>query len=202
MRVSTRITSASPSPIGSLIFCADEAKRRETRVFHPNIGQPDIETLAVFFDYVKRYQAEVLSYSLSSSFLGLREKFSRCHNEFGISLSPEEIIVTNGGSEAALFALVAVADPGDEVLVIEPFYADYLGFARTLGITLVLVTSTLETGYAMPEEGVFHSPEDAFYVSVKLPVSNVQCSAQWMLTDFQREGFTTMVASVGWLLRH
>ncbi|RKX44948.1 MAG: pyridoxal phosphate-dependent aminotransferase [Thermotogae bacterium] len=150
MRVSTRITSVPPSPIRSLIPYADEAKRRGIHVFHLNIGQPDIETPAVFFDYVKRYQAKVLSYSPSNGLPELREKFCHYYNEFGIFLSPEEIIVTNGGSEAVLFALAAVADPGDEVLVIEPFYANYLGFAQTLGITLVPVTSTPETGYAMP----------------------------------------------------
>lgn len=151
MYISPRINSVPPSPIRSLIPYADEAKKRGIHVFHLNIGQPDIETPQIFFEYVKKYSSKVLSYSPSNGIPELREKFCHYYEDFDIIVSPDELIVTNGGSEAVLFALATVADPGDEVLVIEPFYANYLGFARTLGITLVPVTSKPETGYAMPE---------------------------------------------------
>ncbi|WP_206528184.1 pyridoxal phosphate-dependent aminotransferase [Marinitoga sp. 38H-ov] len=150
MILSERASNMQASPIRKLIPYAEQAKKAGKTVLHLNIGQPDLETPKAFFDYIEKNKPEVIAYSHSAGLIELREAFSAYYNKNDIPFSTEEIIVTNGGSEAIIFSLAAIADPGDEVIVIEPFYANYKGFAEMINVKLVPVKALPETGYAVP----------------------------------------------------
>ncbi|ABR31095.1 aspartate aminotransferase [Thermosipho melanesiensis] len=153
--LSKRANIVPASPIRRLVPYADDAKKRGIHVYHLNIGQPDIETPKQFYEYIEKYKNEVVAYTHSQGILELREKFSEYYKSWNIDVQPDEIMVTNGGSEAIMFALGVICDPGDEVIVIEPFYANYAGFAAYLNVKLVPVTTTPEEGYRMPSYGEF-----------------------------------------------
>jgi len=153
--ISNRALNMPASPIRRLVPFADEAKKRGIQVYHLNIGQPDIETPKEWFEYIEKFKTKVVAYTHSQGILPLREKFSEYYKKWDINVSPDEIMVTNGGSEAIMFALGVVCDPGDEILVIEPFYANYAGFAAYLNIKIIPVTTTPENGYRMPEKKEF-----------------------------------------------
>ncbi|NUU98411.1 pyridoxal phosphate-dependent aminotransferase [Marinitoga sp. 1138] len=155
MNFSQRVLNMQASPIRKLVPYAEEAKKAGKTVLHLNIGQPDLETPKAFFDYIENYKPEVIAYTHSAGLMELREAFSKYYNKHDIPFTPEEIIVTNGGSEAIVFALAAIADPGDEVIVIEPFYANYRGFAEMINVKLVPVRALPETGYAVPSTEEF-----------------------------------------------
>ena len=138
------------SPIRKLTPLANEAKARGVKVYHLNIGQPDLPTPQVALDSLKNVDRSVLEYSPSPGFLSLREKLAKYYGKFNISLSPDEIIVTSGGSEAVLFAFLACLNPGDEIIIPEPAYANYMAFAISAGAVIKSVTSTIETGFALP----------------------------------------------------
>ena len=138
------------SPIRKLTPLANEAKARGVKVYHLNIGQPDLPTPQVALDSLKNVDRSVLEYSPSPGFLSLREKLAKYYSKFNISLSPDEIIVTSGGSEAVLFAFLACLNPGDEIIIPEPAYANYMAFAISAGAVIKSVTSTIETGFALP----------------------------------------------------
>lgn len=138
------------SPIRKLTPLAYEAKARGVKVYHLNIGQPDLPTPQVALDSLKNVDRSVLEYSPSPGFLSLREKLAKYYSKFNISLSPDEIIVTSGGSEAVLFAFLACLNPGDEIIIPEPAYANYMAFAISAGAVIKSVTSTIETGFALP----------------------------------------------------
>lgn len=148
--ISNRAKCMPSSPIRKLVPYAEKAKEKGTEVFHLNIGQPDIETPDVFMDYINKHGSRVVSYSHSAGLIELRKSFCDYYKRRGIELNSEEIIITSGGSEAIIFALASVADPEDEVIVIEPFYANYRGFANLLNIKTVPVTSHVENGYRLP----------------------------------------------------
>lgn len=145
------------SPIRKLIPLANEAKRQGKKVYHLNIGQPDIETPSLFFEAIEKHKEAVLAYAPSEGLEVVRKSFSRYYTERGISLSPEEIIVTNGGSEAILFALVAICDPGDEIIVPEPFYTNYNGFAAAVNVKVVPLTTKAEDGFHIPSKEALES---------------------------------------------
>ncbi len=150
MDISERGRRVPPSPIRKLVPYAEAAKRRGVRVYHLNIGQPDIETPQSFWNAVHSYPARVLAYGNSQGLPEYREWLSRYYRRNGIDVSPDEILVTTGGSEAIMFAMLAVTDPGDRIIVFEPFYTNYNGYAVMTDIELVPVRTLPETGYHLP----------------------------------------------------
>ena len=138
------------SPIRRLTPLANEAKARGVKVYHLNIGQPDLPTPQKALDALKNVDRKVLEYSPSQGFLSLREKLQAYYRKFRIELSVNDIIVTSGGSEAVLFAFLACLNPGDEIIVPEPAYANYMAFAVSAGAVIKTVTSTIDPGFALP----------------------------------------------------
>jgi len=139
-----------PSPIRKLVPYAEAAKKKGIKVFHLNIGQPDIETPKAILDAVKNTDMKVLEYSHSAGFESYRRKLVTYYERNGIHIDHNQIIVTTGGSEAILFAMMSCMDPGDEIIIPEPFYANYNGFAISAGIKVVPIPSSIETGFALP----------------------------------------------------
>ncbi len=148
--ISSRGAHMPPSPIRKLVPFADAAKKRGTKVYHLNIGQPDIETPKAILDAVRHTDMKVLAYSPSAGFDSYREKLAEYYKRNDIDVSPSQIIVTTGGSEAILFAIMACMDAGDELIIPEPFYANYNGFSTSSGVKVVPIPSGIETGFALP----------------------------------------------------
>lgn len=138
------------SPIRKLVPYAESAKRKGIKVYHLNIGQPDIETPKLVLDAVRNSHFKVLDYSHSAGNESYRKKLVGYYESVGIHVTHEEIIVTTGGSEAILFGFMACLDAGDEVIIPEPFYANYNGFAVAAGVKVVPITSHIENGFALP----------------------------------------------------
>ena len=138
------------SPIRKLVPYSEKAKTKGITVYHLNIGQPDIETPEVALNAVKNLDRKVIEYSHSAGFESYRNALSAYYVKNGIRVSPEDIIITTGGSEALIFGFMTTCNPGDEVIIPEPFYANYNGFAVTAGINVVPVTATIESGFALP----------------------------------------------------
>lgn len=138
------------SPIRKLTPLAEAAKARGVKVYKLNIGQPDLPTPQKALDALRNVGRQVLEYSPSQGFLSLREKLVGYYSRYNINLDPNDIIVTSGGSEAVLFAFLACLNPGDEIIVPEPAYANYMAFAVSAGAEIKTVTSTIETGFALP----------------------------------------------------
>ena len=149
-KISERGVQMPSSPIRKLAPLANEAKARGVKVYHLNIGQPDLPTPQKALDALKTIDRKVLEYSPSQGFLSLREKLQAYYRKFRIELSVNDIIVTSGGSEAVLFAFLACLNPGDEIIVPEPAYANYMAFAVSAGAVIKTVTSTIDTGFALP----------------------------------------------------
>ncbi|HON98432.1 MAG TPA: pyridoxal phosphate-dependent aminotransferase, partial [Bacteroidales bacterium] len=139
-----------PSPIRKLVPYADAAKKRGIKVYHLNIGQPDIETPKIALDALKNINLKVIEYSHSAGILSFREKLCKYYEENNIHVTPDEIIVTTGGSEAILFTFGSIMDNDDEVIIPEPYYANYNGFAINAGVKVVPVMSHIEENYALP----------------------------------------------------
>lgn len=148
--ISQRGLEMPSSPIRKLTPLANDAKARGIKVYHLNIGQPDLPTPQKALDALKEVDRSVLEYSPSQGFLSLREKLARYYGKFRIELTPDDIIVTSGGSEAVLFAFLACLNPGDEIIIPEPAYANYMAFAVSAGAVIKTVTSTIETGFSLP----------------------------------------------------
>lgn len=148
--ISNRGGHMPPSPIRKLVPFADAAKKRGTKVYHLNIGQPDIETPKAILDAVRHTDMTVLEYSPSAGFDSYRKKLVTYYKRNDIDVTTGNIIVTTGGSEAILFAIMTCMDPGDEIIIPEPFYANYNGFAITSGVKVVPIPSGIETGFALP----------------------------------------------------
>ena len=138
------------SPIRKLAPFADAAKKEGVKVYHLNIGQPDLPTPQQGLDALKTITRRTLEYSPSDGILPLREKFCGYYRKFGIELSPSDIIVTTGGSEAVLLSFLACLNQGDEIIMVEPGYANYISFAKTAGVVVKTVTSKIEDGFALP----------------------------------------------------
>ena len=149
-KISQRGKEMPSSPIRKLTPLANEAKARGVKVYHLNIGQPDLPTPQKALDALKNVDRKILEYSPSQGFLSLREKLQAYYRRFRIELSVNDIIVTSGGSEAVLFAFLACLNPGDEIIVPEPAYANYMAFAVSAGAVIKTVTSTIDTGFALP----------------------------------------------------
>ena len=139
------------SPIRKLVPFAENAKKRGIEVFHLNIGQPDIKTPDVALEAIKNNTVEVLAYSRSEGSDEYRQKIANYYAKHNINVTAEEIIVTTGGSEALLFAMGSITDPGDEIIIPEPFYANYNGFSIASGVNIVPVISKIEDNFALPK---------------------------------------------------
>ena len=139
------------SPIRKLTPLANDAKARGIKVYHLNIGQPDLPTPQKALDVMKSIDRNILEYSPSQGFLSLRQKLAQYYSKYNIDLVPDDIIVTTGGSEAVLFAFLSCLNPGDEIIVPEPAYANYMAFAVSAGAVIKSVPSSIETGFALPE---------------------------------------------------
>ena len=138
------------SPIRKLVPYAEKAKKAGKTVYHLNIGQPDIETPAVALEAIRNFDHKVIEYSHSAGFESYRNKLAATYQKGGLPVNPEDIIITTGGSEALVFGFMTTCNPGDEVIIPEPFYANYNGFAVTAGLTVVPVASAIESGFALP----------------------------------------------------
>lgn len=139
------------SPIRKLVPYAEKAKSKGTNVFHLNIGQPDIETPKIVIEELQNIDRKVIEYSHSAGFISYREGLANYYQNIGFNLDPsKEIMITTGGSEALIFAFQCCFEPGDEIIIPEPFYANYNGFATSCGIKVISVTAKIENGFALP----------------------------------------------------
>lgn len=139
------------SPIRKLVPLADAAKRRGIKVYHLNIGQPDLATPQEGLDALRNIDRKVLEYSPSDGYRSLREKLVGYYDQYQIKLTPEDIIITTGGSEAVLFAFMSCLNPGDEIIVPEPAYANYMAFAISAGAVIRTISTSIEEGFALPK---------------------------------------------------
>ncbi|KGL61292.1 MULTISPECIES: pyridoxal phosphate-dependent aminotransferase [unclassified Polaribacter] len=139
------------SPIRKLVPYAEDAKKRGTKVFHLNIGQPDIKTPQVALDAVKNNELQTLAYARSEGSEEYRTKLANYYINNNINVAADNIVVTTGGSEALLFTIGSITDPGDEIIIPEPFYANYNGFSTASGVTVVPVISKIEDNFALPK---------------------------------------------------
>jgi aspartate aminotransferase len=155
LTLSSRGQLMPPSPIRKLVPYAEAAKKKGFKVYHLNIGQPDIETPEQILNAVRHADFKVLEYSHSAGNESYRRKLVQYYKKAGIEVDHTQIIVTTGGSEAILFGFMACLDPGDEVIIPEPFYANYNGFAVAAGVKVVPVTSHIESGFALPPISAF-----------------------------------------------
>ncbi|KYP14511.1 pyridoxal phosphate-dependent aminotransferase [Flavihumibacter sp. CACIAM 22H1] len=155
LQISQRGQAMPASPIRKLVPFAEAAKKKGTKVYHLNIGQPDIETPSIMFDAVKNASIKVLEYSHSAGNESYRRKLVDYYAKVGVNVNHNQIIVTTGGSEAIQFGFLACLDAGDEVIIPEPFYANYNGFAVAAGVTVKPITASIETGFALPSMDAF-----------------------------------------------
>lgn len=149
--ISNRAVAMPESPIRKLVPLADAAKRRGIKVYHLNIGQPDLPTPQEGLDALRNIDRKVLEYSPSDGYRSLREKLVGYYDQYQIKLTPDDIIITTGGSEAVLFAFMSCLNPGDEIIVPEPAYANYMAFAISAGAVIRTVSTSIEEGFALPK---------------------------------------------------
>lgn len=150
-KLSQRAVEMPSSPIRKLAPLAAEAKRRGTHVFHLNIGQPDLRSPHCGLEALKHIDRSVLEYSPSQGFLSYREKLVKYYAKYNIALEPDDIIVTTGGSEAVLFAFLSCLNPGDEIIIPEPSYANYMAFAVSAGAKIRSIATTIDEGFSLPK---------------------------------------------------
>lgn len=155
LSISQRVNNMQASPIRRLVPLSDKAKKRGLKVYHLNIGQPDITTPDEIMESIKNFNEKVLSYGPSLGLLELRTELRKYFEKLDILLSEEDIMVTTGGSEAIIFAMMTITDPFDEILVPEPFYTNYNGFAAMSSIKIVPVPTSVEDGYSIPKKEEF-----------------------------------------------
>lgn len=148
--ISQRGVNMPASPIRKLVPLANKAKAKGTKVYHLNIGQPDLPTPEVAMEAMRRIDRKVLEYSPSEGIRSFREKLVKYYAKFNINVDVEDIIITTGGSEAVFFSFMACLDPGDEIIVPEPAYANYMAFAISCGAVIKTVPSTIDEGFALP----------------------------------------------------
>ncbi len=155
LKLSERSSIMPASPIRKLVPYAEVAKKRGTKVYHLNIGQPDINTPDIAYDAIKNLNIKIAAYSHSAGNESYRKGLADYYKNVGIDINFENILVTTGGSEAIIFAFLVTMDPGDEVIIPEPFYTNYNGFAVQAGVKIVPVTSYIESGFALPSISEF-----------------------------------------------
>jgi aspartate aminotransferase len=157
MKLSRRAEQMPYSAIRKLVPFADEAKKKGIHVFHLNIGQPDIKTPVEIFESIAGFQKDVLGYGPSGGLLDLRVAVVDYHRKLGFDIDIDNVWITTGGSEAIIFAMMTVADPGDEMIVFEPFYTNYNGFAVMSQLNLVPVTTRVEDGFHLPSKEIIEA---------------------------------------------
>ena len=150
-KISIRGTEMPASPIRKLAPLAYEAKSRGVKEYHLNIGQPDLPTPQCALDAIKNIDRKILEYSPSQGYLSYRQKLTGYYAKYNINLTADDIIITSGGSEAVLFAFLSCLNPGDEIIVPEPAYANYMAFAISAGAKIRTVTTTIEEGFSLPK---------------------------------------------------
>ncbi|SDR66685.1 aspartate aminotransferase [Gillisia sp. Hel1_33_143] len=149
-KISDKGHSMPESPIRKLVPYAEAATKKGKKIYQLNIGQPDIKTPQVALDAVRNHNIEVLSYSHSAGFAEYRDKLAKYYTGKNIAVDGDDIIISTGGSEALMFAMGSIADTGDEIIIPEPFYANYNGFATASGVTIIPVESKIENNFALP----------------------------------------------------
>ena len=149
--ISVRGLEMPESPIRKLAPLANDAKKRGIKVYHLNIGQPDLPTPQCGLEALKKIDRKILEYSPSQGYLSYRQKLIPYYKKFNINITPDDIIITSGGSEAVLFAFMACLNPGDEIIVPEPAYANYMAFAISAGAKIRTITTSIEEGFALPK---------------------------------------------------
>jgi len=150
-KISKKGIKMPESPIRKLVPFAEDAKKRGTKVFHLNIGQPDVKTPQIALDAVKNNELETLAYARSEGSESYREKLASYYKKHNVIVSSNDIVITTGGSEALLFTIGSIADPEDEIIIPEPFYANYNGFSTASGVKIVPVISKIEDNFALPK---------------------------------------------------
>lgn len=150
LNISARGEQMPASPIRKLVPFAEQAKKKGIKVYHLNIGQPDIETPTALLDAVKQAPIKVLEYSHSAGNESYRKKLVQYYKKVGIEVTPEQILITTGGSEAILFGFFCCLNPGEEIIIPEPFYANYNGFACAAGVKIIPITSSIDSRFALP----------------------------------------------------
>ncbi len=155
--LSSRAAAMPPSPIRKLAPYADAAKARGIQIYHLNIGQPDIDSPEGFWNAVQNTGLKVLEYSPSQGIAPLRERMARHYQSLGFDIQPDNIITTTAGSEALNFALLSVCNPGEEVVVPEPMYANYIGFSTAASVNVVPLTTRIDEGFRLPEVAEFEA---------------------------------------------
>ena len=150
-KISIRGTEMPASPIRKLAPLAEAAKQRGVHVYHLNIGQPDLPTPQAALDAIRHIDRQVLEYSPSAGYRSYREKLVGYYAKYNINLTADDIIITSGGSEAVLFSFLACLNPGDEIIVPEPAYANYMAFAISAGAVIRTIATTIEEGFSLPK---------------------------------------------------
>lgn len=149
-KISQKGNAMPASPIRKLVPFADAAKKEGVKVYHLNIGQPDIETPAPFWEKLRNLDLKVLEYCPSNGFESYRQKFAQYYNRIGITVNASQFMITEGASEALSFGMMSCLDDGDEIIIPEPMYANYIGFATAGDIRVVPISTTIDNGFALP----------------------------------------------------
>ena len=157
MKFSERIVSIQSSPIRNLVPIANKAKSKGIKVYHLNIGQPDINTPKGFFEAVKNFDSEVLEYATSQGIPELISSLKQYYTKYDMHFESDEILITNGGSEALLFTLMATCDPEDNILIPEPFYTNFNGFSQSINVNIIPITTKAEDGFHLPNKDKIQS---------------------------------------------
>ena len=168
--ISRRGLDTPASPIRKLAPYAEQAKQKGTHVYHLNIGQPDISTPPEYFTAISHFEEKVLAYNPSDGFLDFRQSLNRYYQRLGYDqIGIEDLMVTTGGSEAILFTMMAVASPGDEIIVFEPFYPNYNGFAHMAGVRLIPMATDPATGYHLPDRSQIEEKIGSKTIHLQIP---------------------------------
>lgn len=200
MNFSNRIVSMQSSPIRKLVPYATAAKERGLKVYHLNIGQPDIKTPKSFFDAVNTFSSDVLGYAVSQGLPKLIDAMIGYYATYNMNFEKDEILITNGGSEALLFAMMATCDPGDNILVPEPFYTNYNGFSSCVNVFVRPITTHPENGFHLPSKDEICSKIDKNTKAILIsnpgnPTGAVYTKEEvYMLADIAKENNLWIIA--------
>ena len=200
MNFSNRVISMQSSPIRKLVPYATSAKERGIKVYHLNIGQPDIKTPKGFFEAINKFNNNVLEYAVSQGLPELIDAMINYYSTYNMYFEKDEILITNGGSEALLFAMMATCDPGDNILVPEPFYTNYNGFSSSVNVVVKPITTHPENGFHLPSKSEILSKIDKNTKSILIsnpgnPTGTVYTKEEvYMLADIAKENNLWIIA--------
>ncbi|CEK32974.1 pyridoxal phosphate-dependent aminotransferase [Paraclostridium sordellii] len=200
MNFSNRVISMQSSPIRKLVPYATSAKERGIKVYHLNIGQPDIKTPKGFFEAINKFNSNVLEYAVSQGLPELIDVMINYYSTYNMYFEKDEILITNGGSEALLFAMMATCDPGDNILVPEPFYTNYNGFSSSVNVVVKPITTHPENGFHLPNKSEILSKIDKNTKAILIsnpgnPTGTVYTKEEvYMLADIAKENNLWIIA--------